>query len=74
MNQYQFLYWRNDPQCSNDLISLIKAKTLRGACGKFLRNRKGNQANLWIDYEVFDTTNCVYLDISEINSIKDYVR
>lgn len=72
--KYQFLYcYGIDKAHDMDKDCIITANSIKAACGKFTRNRK-NQLGLCVDYEVMvvETRECI--DISEIKSIKEFVR
>lgn len=71
--KYQFLYW-NDINRDHDQLTIITAFSLKSACVKFMRNRKYSDKNLLvIDYEVLNLTTDKMLNISEIDSIKEYL-
>lgn len=74
MNEYQFIYWYGEIRPDIDKASVIKAKSLKAACGKFIRARSKLKANLCIDYEVFNITTNKYVEIFDIKSVKEFVR
>lgn len=72
MKKFQFLYHYNDLTLSEcDKVAIIKAKTIKGACGKFIRNRKCKIPR--VDHEVMDIKTGDYFDISNVASIKEFV-
>lgn len=75
MNDYQFLYWYDSfhRYTTPDKISIIKAKTLKAACGQFIRSRVKFKDVISVDHEVFDITNNTYLEIFGIQSIDKYI-
>lgn len=73
MKKYSFLYWI-DESASDDKVSIVEAKTIRGACGKFIRNHATVLSKISIDYEVGIIGTSQFINISEIGSVKEYLR
>jgi hypothetical protein len=76
MNEYGFLYWTGPNAAlqeeGEERYSLVRAKTLRGACGKMVRRFRRLRDIPRCDYEV--THKGEYIDLYELkHAIEEYL-
>lgn len=72
MKKYQFIYTK-EIFSEDYTISIIQAKSIVSACGKFVSARKNIQYTLRLDYEVIDLSTDSFINISNIKSVENFI-